>query len=62
MLHHSSLHSLVRSTHISHELPTTFFRVQAETYTKTRAIIKFQILLYKEAYRTNIQDILSTTV
>jgi len=50
----SSAHNVVKRTNISQELPTAFFRVQAESYTKTQAFVKFHILLHKEAYRTNI--------
>jgi hypothetical protein len=39
-----SAHNVVKCTNISQELPTAFFRVQAESYTKTQAFIKFHIL------------------
>jgi hypothetical protein len=58
----SCAHNVVKWTNIAQELPTNFFRVQAESYTKTQAFIKFHILLHKEAYRTNIKNIPSTTV
>jgi hypothetical protein len=58
----SSAHNVVKCTNISLGLPTAFFRVQAESYTKTWTFTKFHTLLYKEAYRTNIKNILSPTV
>jgi hypothetical protein len=62
LLAEASGHNAVKYTNISQDILTTVFRVQAESYTKTWAFIKFRTLKHQEAYKIKMENVLCPTV